>query len=177
MRGSEILNELDEINRTGLAGMSAPPERAMQAALRMIAERNNMTEEQARKKLRKAIARRRRMASIRRLSGMKQAAAAVYMSLPESSDVEIKSLFSSGDNFVIIPVEKPFISEVKQFVDGVAEFHNLRVKTVEEGIQIFNTDTLDDSAIEAASNAIHAAFLQVSVEEAEISKALGIKYS
>ena len=177
MRGSEILNELDEINRTGLAGMSAPPERAMQAALRMIAERNNMTEEQARKKLRKAIARRRRMASMRRLSGMKQAAAAVYMSLPESSDVEIKSLFSSGDNFVIIPVEKPFISEVKQFVDGVAEFHNLRVKTVEEGIQIFNTDTLDDSAIEAASNAIHAAFLQVSVEEAEISKALGIKYS
>jgi HK97 family phage prohead protease len=176
MRGSEILNELDEINRSGMGG-SVPPQRAMQAALRMIAERNNMSEEQVRKRLRKAIARRRRMQSMRRMAGMKVSSAAVYMSLPETSDVEIKSLLASSENFVLIPVETPFIAEVKQFLDGVAEFHGLKIKAVEDGIQIFNTDTLDDSAIEAASNALHSAFLQASVEEAEISKALGIKYS
>lgn len=170
MRGSQLLREMEDLDMAG--GPSGLPPRAIQQALKIIAKRNNMTEEQVRKEIRRAAQRRRRIDASKRLMRMQKSASKIFMSIPENSDIEIKSLLTRETASVIIPIEQEFLFQVKQLIDPVAEYYSLNIHAVEEGIQIFSTDSLTQEAIDAASSALYAAFGQVPVENAEIIRAL-----
>jgi HK97 family phage prohead protease len=176
MRGAQLLRQLENLEQTAM-GSSAPPRRAMNQALSIIAKRNDMTEEQVRKEIRRAVQRRRRIDAAKRLMRMQKSVSSVFMSIPENADIEVKSLLAKEPANVVIPVEQEFLFKVKQLIDPVAEHYSLNIKAVEEGIQIFSSDSLTDEAIEAASAALYSAFGQVRVEDSEIARALRLDWN
>ena len=170
MRGSELLREMQDLDMA--SGPSGLPPRAMEQALKIIAKRNNMTEEQVRKAIRRAAQSRRRIAAARKLMRMQKSVSKILMSIPENSDIEVKSILSDRVASVIIPVEAEFLYTVKQLLDPVADYYLLNINAVERGIQIFSTDSLTPEAIDAAASALYNAFGQVAIENSEISNAL-----
>ena len=170
MRGSQLLREMQDLDMAG--GPSGLPPRAIEQALKIIAKRNNMTEEQVRKEIRRAAQRRRRIDAARKLMRMQKSVSKILMSIPENSDVEVKSLLGDRTASVVVPVETEFLYTVKQLLDPVADYYSLKISAVERGIQIFSTDSLTQEAIDAASSALYNAFGQVAIENSEIYNAL-----
>ena len=155
MLGQHILRQLREYEMDP-ASASKPPKRAMEMALDEIAQRNAMTRKQLDKILRRLIMQERRNAVLRRAGRIKSESVDVYVSISETSDLEVKSGFqinSRDIDSLIIDAEPEMMFEVKSVVDQIGEFYGFESIATDNGILIKDASYLPNEAIEAVANA------------------------
>ena len=155
MLGQHILRQLREYEMD-LGSASKPPKRAMEMALDEIAQRNAMTRKQLDKILRRLIMQERRNAVLRRAGRIKSDSVDVYVSISETSDLEVKSGFqinSRDIDSLIIDAEPEMMFEVKSAVDQIGEFYGFESIATDNGILIKDVSHLPNDAIEAVANA------------------------
>lgn len=153
--GEHIMRQLREYEMD-LSSASKPPRRAMEMALDEIAQRNAMTRKQLDKLLRKLIMQERRNAVLRRSGRLKSAQPDIYVSLSETSDLEVKSGFqvnSRDIDTLVIDAEPEMMFEVKSAVDAIGEFYGFESVASDSGILIKNSSYLPSDALEAVANA------------------------
>ena len=128
----------------------------MEMALDEIAQRNAMTRKQLDKILRRLIMQERRNAVLRRAGRIKSDSVDVYVSISETSDLEVKSGFqinSRDIDSLIIDAEPEMMFEVKSVVDQIGEFYGFESIATDNGIIIKDASYLPNDAIEAVANA------------------------
>lgn len=155
MLGQHILRQLREYEMDPTSP-SKPPKRAMEMALDEIAQRNAMTRKQLDKILRRLIMQERRNAVLRRAGRIKSDSVDVYVSISETSDLEVKSGFqinSRDIDSLIIDAEPEMMFEVKSVVDQIGEFYGFESIATDNGIIIKDASYLPNDAIEAVANA------------------------
>ena len=115
-----------------------------------------MTRKQLDKLLRKLIMQERRNAVLRRSGRLKSAQPDIYVSLSETSDLEVKSGFqvnSRDIDTLVIDAEPEMMFEVKSAVDAIGEFYGFESVASDSGILIKNSSYLPSDALEAVANA------------------------
>lgn len=153
--GEHILRQLREYEMDP-SSASKPPKRAMEMALDEIAQRNAMTRKQLDKILRRLIMQERRNAVLRRAGRIKSEAVDVYVSISETSDLEVKSglqINSRDIDSLVIDAEPEMMFEVKSAVDQIGEFYGFESIATDNGIIIKDASYLPNDAIEAVANA------------------------
>ena len=129
----------------------------MEMALNEIAERNRMTRKNLDRMLKKLIMRERRMAVLRRAGRRKSAEGpSVYISISETSDLEVKSGFqvnSKDIDTLLIDVEPEMMFSVKSAIDEIGSFYGFDSTATDLGIEIPNSSGLSDEAVSAIANA------------------------
>lgn len=157
--------EMDPSNPSGV------PKRAKERAIAIIAKANKMTEAQARRALRRELAVERMIRAARMMKNRRKSLSSVYVSVSEGNDIAVKTaLQSTMDSPVFIEVEPQFVTQIKQVVDTVANFHGVRIDQAENGINVFGAHELTDDSIEAISRAIYATYLDTNIEEMELDR-------
>jgi ABC-type tungstate transport system permease subunit len=105
------------------------------------------------------------------MRGRRKSLSSVYVSVSEGNDISVKTaLQSTVDDSVLIKVEPQFVSQVKQAVDTVAEYHGVRISRAENGINVFGAHELNDDSIEAISRAIYASYVDSNIEDIEMDR-------
>ena len=154
--GEHLLRQLREYE-FDLSNPSGSPKRAMEMALNEIAERNRMTRKNLDRMLKKLIMRERRMAVLRRAGRRKSAEGpSVYISISETSDLEVKSGFqvnSKDIDTLLIDVEPEMMFSVKSAIDEIGSFYGFDSTATDLGIEIPNSSGLSDEAVSAIANA------------------------
>lgn len=169
-RRQSILSQLREMEMDP-SNPSGVPQRAKARAVAMIAKRNNLTESQVRRALRRELAAERMVRAARMMKNRRKSLSSVYVSVSEGNDIAVKTaLQSTIDEPVFIEVEPQFVTQVKQVVDTVADFHGVRITQAQNGLSVFGAHELTDDSIEAISRAIYATYLDSNIEEVELDR-------
>lgn len=153
--GEHIMRQLREYEMD-ISSASKPPRRAMEMALDEIAQRNAMTRKQLDKLLRKLIMQERRNAVLRRAGRLKSVQPDIYVSISETSDLEVKSGFqvnSRDIDTLIIDAEPEMMFEVKSAIDAIGQFYGFESVASDSGILIKNSSYLPGDALDAVANA------------------------
>jgi len=169
-RRQSMLRQLREIEMDP-SNLSGVPQRAKERAVAMIAKRNNLTESQVRRALRRELAAERMVRAAQMMKNRRKSLSSVYVSVSEGNDIAVKTaLQSTIDEPVFIKIEPQFVTQVKQVVDTVANFHGIRITQAENGLNVFGAHELNDDSIEAISRAIYATYLDTNIEEVELDR-------
>jgi HK97 family phage prohead protease len=150
---------------------SGAPERAKERAIQRVAEVNEMTVAQARRAIRQELAAERMRTAANQLRNRRKSLSSVYVSVSEGNDISVKTaLQSTIHDSILIKVEPQLISQVKQAVDTVAEYHGVHISRAENGINVFGAHELNDDSIEAISRAIYASYVDSNIEDIEMDR-------
>lgn len=169
-RRQSILRQLREMEMDP-SNPSGVPQRAKERAIAMIAKNNKLTESQVRRALRAELAAERMVRAARMMKNRRKSLSSVYVSVSEGNDIAVKTaLQSTIDEPVFIKIEPQFVTQVKQVVDTVANFHGIRITQAENGLNVFGAHELNDDSIEAISRAIYATYLDTNIEEVELDR-------
>lgn len=171
-RGDNLLSQLREFENDP-SNPSGSPKRAMDAAIRHLAKRNNISEEKVRRRLRQAVMRSRRNAVLERAGRARgKSAVDVYISISENHDIEVKSGFQIAsteiDSFQI-DILPEFIFDVKSAVDTVAEYHGFSAEANDYGIKIKGIASVSVDGVNALVNAISQIESQQELEMYELT--------
>jgi hypothetical protein len=145
----------------------------MDAAIRHLAKRNNISEEKARKRLRQAVLRdRRKMVLERAARARGKSELSVYVSISENHDLEVKSGMQISSNEIDafqIDIHPVFIFDIKSVVDEIAKYHGFSATANDDGIQIKGIASVGVDAVNALVNAIYETEKQQPLELYELA--------
>jgi HK97 family phage prohead protease len=171
--GENLLSQLREFENDA-SNPSGSPKRAMDAAIRHLAKRNNISEEKVRKRLRQAVLRARRNAVLERAGRARgKSDMSVYVSISEHHDLEIKSglqIESTEIDSFQIDIRPEFIFDVKSAIDAVAEYHGFSAIANDEGVKISGIASVTVDGVNALVNAISQIEGQQPLEVYELAK-------
>lgn len=171
-RGENLLAQMREFENDP-SNPSGSPKRAMDAAIRHLAKRNNISEEKVRRRLRQAVMRERRNAVLVRAGRARgKSELNVYVSISEDHDLEVKSglqIASAEIDSFQIDILPEFIFDIKSAVDTVAEYHGFEAEANEHGIKVKGIASVSVDAVNALVNAISQIESQQPLEVYELS--------
>lgn len=172
---SSLLEQLRNFEKDP-STMSGVPRRAMEQAIEIIAEQNRMSAAAVRRRIRRALAAERRARVLREASRGGLKGASVHVSISDNSDILVKSAFSGLSTelkHLTIEIEPDFVSEVKQALAPVAEYHGIKLSFATNEIKVFNSTSLTGEAAEALANAMHSALIELPIENTEFARIFG----
>ena len=170
--GENLLVQLREFENDS-SNPSGSPKRAMDAAIRHLAKRNNISEEKVRRRLRQAVLRdRRRLVLERAARARGKSELSIYVSISENHDLEVKSGMQISSNEIDafqIDIHPVFIFDIKSVVDEIAKYHGFSATANDNGIQIKGIASVGIDAVKALVNAISETEKQQPLELYELA--------